>query len=104
MCLESHWKIQLGKRSGKHVPHKVLRYFPLGPRIKHLFVVKSTDNDVIRHPVDGRAWKEFDKSHSICDIRNVRLGLVADGFNPFGNMSLSYSMWPVVLKTYNLPL
>ena len=26
-----------------------------------------------------------------------------DGFNPFGNMSLSYSMWPVVLTTYNLP-
>nr|GFC81628.1 hypothetical protein [Tanacetum cinerariifolium] len=35
--------------------------------------------------------------------RNVRLGLAADGFNPFGNLSQSYSMWPVILTTYNLP-
>ena len=35
--------------------------------------------------------------------RNVQLGLAADRFNPFGNMSLSYSMWLVVLTTYNLP-
>ena len=34
----------------------------------------------------------------------MRLGLVADSFNPFGNMSLSYSMWPVVMTAYNLPL
>ncbi|GJW98084.1 reverse transcriptase domain-containing protein [Tanacetum coccineum] len=30
-------------------------------------------------------------------------GLVADGFNPFGNLSQAYSMWPVILITYNLP-
>ena len=32
----------------------------------------------------------------------MRLGLASDGFNPFGNMSTSYSMWPVVLMLYNL--
>ena len=32
------------------------------------------------------------------------MGLAANGFNSFGNMSLSYSMWPVVLTAYNLPL
>ncbi|KAK1427928.1 hypothetical protein QVD17_16680 [Tagetes erecta] len=37
------------------------------------------------------------------DPRNVRLGLASDGFNPFGAMSLSYSMWPVVLIPYNMP-
>ncbi|GKA51672.1 isovaleryl-CoA dehydrogenase, mitochondrial [Tanacetum coccineum] len=31
-------------------------------------------------------------------------GLADDGFNPFGNLSQSYSMWPVILTTYNLPL
>ena len=31
------------------------------------------------------------------------LGLASDGFNPFGNMSISYNMWPVVLIPYNLP-
>ncbi|GJV88407.1 hypothetical protein Tco_1532345 [Tanacetum coccineum] len=30
-------------------------------------------------------------------------GLAADGFNPFGNLSQAYSMWPVILTTYNLP-
>nr|GEZ07789.1 hypothetical protein [Tanacetum cinerariifolium] len=35
--------------------------------------------------------------------RNVRLGLADDGFNPFGNLSQAYSMWPVILTTYNLP-
>nr|GEX21564.1 hypothetical protein [Tanacetum cinerariifolium] len=35
--------------------------------------------------------------------RNVRLGLAADGFNLFGNLSQSYSMWPVIITTYNLP-
>ncbi|GJS65992.1 hypothetical protein Tco_0680556 [Tanacetum coccineum] len=37
------------------------------------------------------------------DPRNVRLGLAADGFNPFGMMSQNYSMWPVILTTYNTP-
>ncbi|XP_028122444.1 uncharacterized protein LOC114319615 [Camellia sinensis] len=35
--------------------------------------------------------------------RNVRLELAVDGFNPFGNMSNSYSLWPVVLIPYKLP-
>lgn len=59
----------------------------------------------MRHPADSLAWKEFDKEHEWFgrEARNVRLGLAADGFNPFGNMSTSYSMWPVVLMPYNLP-
>ncbi|RVW97993.1 hypothetical protein CK203_028978 [Vitis vinifera] len=51
------------------------------------------------------AWKNFDNVHPSLALepRNVRLGLASDGFNPFGNMSISYSMWPVVLIPYNLP-
>ena len=58
------------------------------------------------HPINGRARKEFDKSHPqfAKDVRNVQMGLAADGFNPFDNMRLSYSIWPVVLTTCNLPL
>ena len=33
----------------------------------------------------------------------MQLGLTNDGFSPFGNMSTSYNMWPVVLMPYNLP-
>nr|GEW03445.1 hypothetical protein [Tanacetum cinerariifolium] len=46
----------------------------------------------------SRAALSLAKEH-----RNVRLGLAADSFNPFGNLSQSYSMWPVILTTYNTP-
>nr|GEZ16711.1 hypothetical protein [Tanacetum cinerariifolium] len=59
----------------------------------------------MQHPVDGRAWKDFDTKYLdfVVEPRNVLLGLAADGFNPFDNLSQSYSMWPVILTTYNLP-
>ena len=34
----------------------------------------------------------------------MQLGLAADSFNPFGNMSLLCSIWPVVMTVHNLPL
>ena len=37
------------------------------------------------------------------DPCNVRIGLVVDGFNPYGNMSTIHSTWPVILIPYNLP-
>ncbi|TYK13546.1 uncharacterized protein E5676_scaffold299G00220 [Cucumis melo var. makuwa] len=39
-------------------------------------------------------WKHFDRefSHFASEPRNVRLGLALDGFNPFENMSIAYSM------------
>ncbi|KAL5548417.1 hypothetical protein UlMin_003648 [Ulmus minor] len=95
VCSENRWKMQAGRRTGKNIA-KLMRWHQAG---------KSTDDNVMRHPVDGRAWKDFDRKHPefADDVRNVRLGLAADGFNPFNNMSISYSMWPVVLTTYNLP-
>ncbi|GKC38256.1 hypothetical protein Tco_1050640 [Tanacetum coccineum] len=30
-------------------------------------------------------------------------GLAADGLNPFGKLSQSYNMCPVILTTYNMP-
>ncbi|KAK9270216.1 hypothetical protein L1049_025792 [Liquidambar formosana] len=115
-CGESRWKYNDGKR--KKIPHKILRYFPLKPRLQRLFMSKKTATDmrwhkekriaeenVLRYPTDSIAWKEFDKEHDwfAQEPRNVRLGLASDGFNPFGNMSNSYSMWPVLLMPYNLP-
>nr|GFD00334.1 hypothetical protein [Tanacetum cinerariifolium] len=57
----------------------------------------------MQHPVDGRAWKNFDTKYLdfAKEPRNVQLRLAADGFNPFGNLSQAYSMWPVILTTYN---
>ncbi|XP_071729257.1 uncharacterized protein [Rutidosis leptorrhynchoides] len=66
---------------------------------------RCNEEGKMRHPVDGRAWKEIDKRYPnfTREHRNVRLGLAADGFNPFGNMNNPYSMWPVILLTYNTP-
>ncbi|KAI3786099.1 hypothetical protein L1987_45226 [Smallanthus sonchifolius] len=115
VCNESRWVDTNTK--GKKVAHKVLRYFPLTPRLRRLYCSRHTAKDMIwhntgqseegtmRHPVDGTSWKEFDIKYPDFsrEPRNVRLGLAADGFNPFGNMSSAHSTWPVVLTTYNLP-
>jgi hypothetical protein len=112
VCGTSRWKV-----IDKKIPWKVLRYFPLKPRLQRLFMSKKTaedmhwhkqkriDDDTLRHPADGDAWKAFDKEHDWFsqDPRNVRLGLATDGFNPFGIMSSTYSMWPIVVMPYNLP-
>ncbi|KAL6909850.1 hypothetical protein ACP4OV_001509 [Aristida adscensionis] len=101
----------------KRKPAKVLRYFPLIPRIQRLFATDKTSDDMrwhdegrtkdrkLRHPADGEAWKDFDRRYPefSADARNVHLGLASDGFNPFRNMSSKHSTWSVMLVPYNLP-
>jgi len=50
--------------------------------------------------------KDFDEQYPefVADLRNVRLGLTSDGFNPFCVTSTTYSTWPILLIPYNLPL
>ncbi|XP_058768899.1 uncharacterized protein LOC131642695 [Vicia villosa] len=71
------------------VPAKVLRHFPLIPRLKRLFMCSKTADTLrwhaehrsrdgkLRHPADAQAWKDFDAKHSdfACETRNIRLGL-----------------------------
>ncbi|XP_074579109.1 uncharacterized protein LOC141835604 [Curcuma longa] len=116
VCKEPRYKYD-GMNKKKNA-QKILRYFPIKPRLKRLFISEHTAKDmrwhkekrvvtdgVLRHPADSESWKEFDMSHELFagDPRNIRLGLATDGFNPFGNMSNAYSMWPVILVNYNLP-
>jgi hypothetical protein len=63
------------------------------------------DDGNLKHPADSIVWNEFHEEHVqfAKDSRNVQLGLSSDGFNPFDNMSTSYSMWPVILVPCNLP-
>ncbi|XP_039115770.1 uncharacterized protein LOC120251277 [Dioscorea cayenensis subsp. rotundata] len=121
MCGHPRYKMrQLGKsKKGKQkqIPCKILRYLPLIPRLQRLYMSaktaenmiwhvtnKSTDG-VLRHPVDGEAWQHFDQMYPSFaqESRNVRLGLCADGFSPFGPAAKPYSIWPVMLVVYNLP-
>lgn len=117
VCNTSKWKPMGDKRRQKKIPAKVLRYFPLKPRLQRLFISSKSANDMIwhatdnnndgmmRHPRDSEAWKNFNAKHTLfaSDPRNVRLALATDGFNPFGTLSSSYSIWPVVLIPYNTP-
>uniref|UniRef100_A0A2N9GFA6 Transposase-associated domain-containing protein n=1 Tax=Fagus sylvatica TaxID=28930 RepID=A0A2N9GFA6_FAGSY len=119
ICHLSRWKTNNkdGKGNGKKVPWKVLRYFPLKPRLQRLFMSMKTVADmrwhhderlndgVLRHPADAEAWKSFNRIHESfsLDPRNVRVSLATDGFNPFGNMNISHSSWPVILFPYNIP-
>ena len=59
---------------------------------------------LLKHPANSEVWKSFDSKYIefSSEPHNVRLGLVADGFNPYENMSSTYSTWPVFLILYNL--
>ncbi|CAL2257444.1 unnamed protein product [Prunus armeniaca] len=65
---------------------------------------KRVDDDVVWHPADGEAWKEFDRTFPkfAVDSRNVRLGLATDGFNPYRVLNQHHSTWPIFVFPYNL--
>jgi hypothetical protein len=99
---------------------KQLRYIPITPRLKQLFLFEeaakqmrwhkegkreSEDPNIMSHPVDSEAWQalhRFDPEFA-WDPRSVRLGLSMDGFHPHNNDSHPYSCWPVFVIPYNLP-
>ncbi|XP_047342834.1 uncharacterized protein LOC124946317 [Impatiens glandulifera] len=123
VCGTSRWKIDKSsgvvrkKQNEKHIPAKVLRYFPLTSRLQMLYMSSKTvplmrwhkdsrvDDEFLRHPADSITWKSFDEHYIDFSSkpRNVRLCLASDGFQPFINGKQSYNIWPVVLIPYNVP-
>ena len=57
------------------------------------------------HPCHGEARHHFNRTYPdfASDLRNIRLGLCADGFTPNNQFSKLYSCWSVVVTPYNLP-
>nr|XP_017253925.1 PREDICTED: uncharacterized protein LOC108223955 [Daucus carota subsp. sativus] len=117
ICYTSRYKEQKDPQK-KKIPRKILRYFPLTPRLQRLFMAEKTaecmrwhHNRVVvegqlSHPADGDEWKQFDSRFPRFskEIRNVRLGLSTDGFDPFRDAhAREYTVWPVVIVVYNLP-
>ena len=117
-CNTSRWQVNSRtKKIRTGVPAKVLRYFPIIPRLRKMFMscekveqlkwhsINKSSDGKMRHPVDSVAWDNINKkwSNFASDPRNIRFGLAADGFNPFSNFSSVYSWWPIFLVTYNLP-
>jgi hypothetical protein len=119
-CKEPRYHDRSSGDTNKHlkpIARKVLRYFPIIPRLKRLFMSEEIAKHmgshkqgfgkpgVMVHPSDGEAWKSFDDMFPRFaeEPRNVRLGLCTDGFTPFTFGAASYSCWPVFLVPYNLP-
>ena len=99
-------------------PWKILRHFPLIPRLKRMFRTptmselmlwhsknKST-NGMVRQPCDSKAWHHVHENVDPTfghDPRNVHIGLAADGVNPFKLQRSTWSTWPMMLRNYNIP-
>jgi hypothetical protein len=116
--------VKVINKDGESVTIKVvvkqLRYIPITPRLKQLFLCKemaqqmrwrkegihdSEDADIISLPTDVEAWQaldRFDPKFSR-DPRSVHIGLSMNGFQPYSFDSTAYSCWPVFMMPYNLP-
>lgn len=106
------------KRVGKAlVPQKVLRYFPLIPRLQRFFSTpmqarymtwhapNMSRDGVMRHVRDAAQWKFVNQNFPEfgCGVRNFCLGMSTDGVNPFSMKRLTWSTWPVIITNYNIP-
>ena len=81
-----------------NVPYKKMHYFPITPRLQRLYASAAmashmrwhaeheTEDGQMSHPSDALAWKVFDQKHPAfaSEVRNVRIGLCSNGFQPFG--------------------
>ncbi|XP_057803207.1 uncharacterized protein LOC131018507 [Salvia miltiorrhiza] len=116
-CGVARWKESKNTSLKKRVPEKVLWYFPPISRFQRMFRSKHIAKDLawhadervqdnyLRHPADSPSWRKVDLKWPEFgnEKRNLRLALSADGINPHKLMTSSYSCWPILLVTYNLP-
>lgn len=117
-CNASRWKANMHTSElKKGVPQKVLRYFPIIPRLKRMFrseqmakdlrwhFSNKSDDGKLHHPVDSVTWDQMNNKYPSFAAKemNMRLGLSTDGFNPFNMKNTRYSCWPVLLVNYNMP-
>jgi hypothetical protein len=60
---------------------------------------------VLQMPVDGYAFKEIEEKWQVFkdEPRNVRLSLVVDGVNSFGELKGIYSVWPIFVTNNKIP-
>jgi hypothetical protein len=99
---------------------KQLRYIPITPRLKWLFLCEETvqqmrwhkerirdseDTKIMSHPTDAEAWYALDRfdPEFTRDHRSVYLSLSTYDFQPYNSNSTEYSYWIVFVMPYNLP-
>jgi hypothetical protein len=112
-CSKSRWL-----EGTNSIPAKVIRHFPLVPRLKRMWrspeIAKMlrghtkhvSDDGVMRSVVDSPAWKHINTDAAFDNFghedRNMRLALALDGVNPFKLSNTNWSTWPVLVLIYNL--
>jgi len=93
------------------IPCKVLRYFPIIDQLQQMFRCPQVAEMMTFHEtnrskepymksiVDGEQWKQVNEMYPdfAAYSRNLRLGLVGDGVNPYGNQSLKHLVWPFLI-------
>ena len=102
----------------KQRPRKVLKHFPLIPKLRRMFCTPAISElmtwhaknrstyGLVRHLCVSKAWRHVHKVGDRTfgnDDCNIHLGLAADGVNPFKLQRCSWSTWPVMLLDYNIP-
>lgn len=99
------------------VPQKILRHFPLEPKLKRIFrsplqaatmtwhARPRLADGLVRHVSQSKHMEDIRrKEPEFCaDARRLFLALITDGMNPFSEKRSTYSMWPVILQNYNVP-
>jgi hypothetical protein len=109
---------KLKKVGNTQTPARVIRYFPVIPRLRLMYGSSSTSkhltwhhenkstDGLVRHVADSKAWKHVDENVDptfAAEPRNIRFGFALDGVNPFSNGGTTWSTWPLLLVNYNLP-
>jgi hypothetical protein len=91
------------------VPQKVLKHFPIIPRLKRMYstpkqtslmtwYIKNRSGDgMMHHDVDSRQWFSLTKNSQILQMNhvNIHLGLMTNGINPFAKKHSTWSTWPI---------
>jgi hypothetical protein len=102
------------------IPARVMRYFPLIPRLLRMFrsaeiaqlLRYHVDNpnvqseEVMKSVADSPAWRHVEEAIDPAfstGKRNLRFGLALNGVNPFRHNNTQHSMWPILMVIYNLP-
>ena len=64
-----------------------------------------SEDDVIRIPADGSAFKDMEEkwTHFKEEPYNLSISLAAYGVNPFAEMRSIYTVWPIFVITNNIP-
>ena len=99
------------------IPCKVLRYFSIIDQLVRMFKCpkiaemmtfharNQSEEPLMKSVVDGEQWRHVNNMHAdfAAIPTNLRIGLIGDGVNPYGNQSTKHSVWPFIVAIYNLP-